>query len=153
MTGEQQDKGWCVLELMGHRKLAGYVSDDAGLLRIDVHLDDPDAGRLSHASTLCGDHGGDLDDSTKSYDECAGRGSTSGCLASAGPIATQWYGQSAIYCITATTKDNCLALTKSHQPQPIGRWELPPAPSTSAPDAELGDANVEWDSESGAADG
>lgn len=92
-THTQQDKGWCVLELMGHRKLAGWVSDDAGLLRIDVHLHDPDTEQGS------------------------------------APIATQWYGQAAIYCITATSKENCLALTKSHQPRPIGRWELAPAPA------------------------
>jgi len=33
-------EGWCVLELMGHRRLAGYVSEQeiagADMLRIDV---------------------------------------------------------------------------------------------------------------------
>ena len=90
MPDTEPSKGWCVLELMGHRKLAGWISDDAGLVRVDVYLQDPGIDRPQVR-----------------------------------PIATQWYGQAAIYCITATTKANCLALTKSHQPQPIGRWELP----------------------------
>jgi hypothetical protein len=103
-TTERQDKGWCVLELMGHRKLAGYVSDDAGLLRIDVYLqgEEPEPD-------------GDPPDLT--------------------PLATQWYGPASIYCITATTREMCLALTRTHQPAPIGRWELP-APKVPTPDAE-----------------
>lgn len=35
--------GWCILELMGHRRLAGYVTEQeiagAGFLRIDVPAD------------------------------------------------------------------------------------------------------------------
>jgi hypothetical protein len=93
---ERQDKGWCVLELMGHRKLAGYLTEDAGLLRIDVYENDPEGGEPNVQ-----------------------------------PLATQWYGMASIYCITATTRENCLALTATHQPAPIGHWESPPrAPMT-----------------------
>lgn len=39
-TTEKPDLGWCILELMGHRKMAGYIreADVAGgaFLRIDV---------------------------------------------------------------------------------------------------------------------
>ena len=44
---EAEQKGWCVLELMGHRKLAGYVSEDEGLLRIDVYDRDPEPPQQS----------------------------------------------------------------------------------------------------------
>lgn len=111
--GGAADKGWCVLELMGHRKLAGYVTDDEGMVRIDVYLQAPDEDE--HGNTP-------------------------------GPIATQWYGRAAIYCITATTRENCLALTRSHQPQPIGRWELPAPEPDDEPDREMLDAQVEYDS-------
>ena len=34
-------EGWCILELMGHRRLAGYVSEqeiaDSKMLGLDVH--------------------------------------------------------------------------------------------------------------------
>jgi hypothetical protein len=36
------DKGWCIVELLGHRKLASYVSDDDGLFRIDIYDEDPE---------------------------------------------------------------------------------------------------------------
>jgi hypothetical protein len=100
---DQEAKGWCVLELMGHRKLAGFISDGGSLLRIDIYLNDPDVAE-----------------------------------APAPPLATQWYGPSAIYCITATTKEMCLQLTESHQPAPVGRWELPEQAAT----AELEDAHI-----------
>jgi hypothetical protein len=119
---EAQDKGWCILELMGHRKLAGYITDDAGLLRIDVYLEDPDVEPDGVRRDVTG---------TK-----------------VAPIATQWYGSGAIYCITATTRENCLALTVSHQPAPIGRWELPaPEHEHEIPDAQLAahdDPDEDW---------
>ena len=98
---DQEQKGWCVLELMGHRKLAGLISEDEGLLRIDVYEQDPDEVNDADGPVL--------------------------------PIATQWYGRSAIYCITATTKENCIGLTQRYKPAPIGRYELP------APRAEEGE--------------
>ena len=84
------DKEWAIVELMGHRKLAGYCTDDGGMLRIDVYDNDPD-----------------------------------GSDGEVTPLATQWYGAAAIYCITASTKAMCLAVTANHQPAPVGRWELP----------------------------
>jgi hypothetical protein len=110
-VSEPEEFGWCVLELMGHRKLAGRVSDDEGLLRVDVYDGDPD-----DASLLGGEP--------------------------VKPLATQWYGRQAIYCITATTKENCIGLTQRYKPAPIGRYELPPA-TTDEHDVEWGDADVE----------
>jgi hypothetical protein len=90
---ETTEKGWCIVEVLGHRKLAGYVSDDGGLVRIDVYLDDP-----------------------------ASRGPSE---QQASPIATQWYGPAAIYCITATTVQLAVKVAKGNQPRPVGHWELP----------------------------
>ena len=95
MSDESTDIGWAILELMGHRKLAGFVSDDQGLVRIDVYTEDP---------------AGPVDPSRSPQP--------------ATPIATQWYGRAAIYCITASTMDMCLRIAQSHQPAPVGRWEL-----------------------------
>lgn len=104
---DQEQIGWAVLELMGHRKLAGRVSDDEGLLRIDVYDQNPDEVNDADGPVL--------------------------------PIATQWYGRAAIYCITATTKENCIGMTQLYRPAPIGRYELP-APDREeqlVPDAEV----------------
>jgi hypothetical protein len=104
---ETTDIGWAILELMGHRKLAGFITDDQGLVRIDVYTDEALLEDIDRAHFT--------------------------------PIATQWYGRAAIYCITATTVANCVGLSKSHQPAPIGRWELPaPERNEDEPeDAEL----------------
>lgn len=109
MSSPETAKGWCVLELMGHRKLAGFLTDDDGLVRIDVYLEDPD-----------------LEDERL-------------------PIATQWYGRHAVYCITASTKELCLQLAAAHQPQPVGRWELPErAESTSIEADDVDEADEEF---------
>ncbi len=43
---------WCVLELMGHRRLAGYVREvqlaGAGFLRLDIPAADDDPGRTQY---------------------------------------------------------------------------------------------------------
>lgn len=41
MTAEEVFEGWAVVELMGHRRLAGFISEQqiagAAFLRLDVH--------------------------------------------------------------------------------------------------------------------
>lgn len=50
-TNEESFGEWCVLELMGRRKLAGFVREvtlaGAGLLRIDVYEGDADTAALT----------------------------------------------------------------------------------------------------------
>jgi hypothetical protein len=116
---EREDKGWCILELMGHRKLAGYVSDDGGLVRIDVYLEDPERLVEDHVERT-----------------------------GAQPIATQWYGTGAIYCVTATTVELAIQVAKGNQPKPVGRWELPPPAARSDEESEVeGAYDAAWDDE------
>jgi len=79
-------EGWAILELMGHRRLAGYVREQevAGvmLLRIDIPGDDGQ------------------------------------------PVMTQFYGASAIYCLTPTTEETAKATAKIGRPEPVERWEM-----------------------------
>lgn len=81
-------KHWCIVELMGHRRLAGLASEEEiggqGFLRLDVPAPDGD-----------------------------------------GFSATQYYGSSAIYCITLTDEETARAVAKAAQPTPVQRWELP----------------------------
>jgi hypothetical protein len=93
-------EGWAIVELMGHRRLAGYVREaeqyGATMLRLDV----PDA-----------EDGSDL-------------------------IATQFYGGSAIYCVTPTDEDTARKVAALAQPSPVQRWELRAAPD---PDRDTDD--------------
>lgn len=80
-------EGWAVIELMGHRRIGGRVTEQeiAGtkMLRVDIPGDGP------------------------------------------ADYATQFYGGSAIYCLTPTTEEMARAAARASRPEPITRWELP----------------------------
>ncbi len=83
-------EGWCILEILGHRKLGGYVREQnvagAGFLRIDVPGEE-------------------------------------------GAVATQFYSPGALYCLTPVTEQVARRFAAGVKPEPVTRWELPPAPS------------------------
>jgi hypothetical protein len=97
--------GWAILELMGHRRLAGYVREvelaGAGVLRLDV----PDP-------TLQGVPVDPLDPQHWT--------------------ATQFYSPAALYCLTPTTEDVARKVAAGSDPAPVKRWELP-APAERVP--------------------
>ncbi|MEN6333516.1 MAG: acetyltransferase [Phycisphaerales bacterium] len=98
-------EGWAIVELFGHRKLAGYCKQQdmfgGSFLRLDV----PAA-------------------------EGAGFGPNN-------MAATQFYGASAIYCITPTTEAIARNVAPGRQPAPVTPWELPALPACSdAQDAD-----------------
>jgi hypothetical protein len=103
--------GWAILELMGHRRLAGFVTEAevAGtkLLRLDVYAPEPP----------------DTDEDER-------------------PVATQLYGGAAIYCITPTTEEIARAVAATRRPEPVQRWELPPAATVTASAED--DEGVPW---------
>jgi hypothetical protein len=89
MTEAPTFEGWAILELMGHRKLGGYVREQnvagAGFIRIDVPGKD---GAFT---------------------------------------ATQLYSPGALYCLTPVAEDVARQFATNMQPEPVTRWELPPA--------------------------
>ena len=96
-------KEWCVLELMGHRKLAGLVTEQEiaghGFLRLDIYLRQtpitvgPDTGPIP--------------------------------IKSEAPVSTQFYSPSSVYAITPVSEDTARAFAEGNQPAPVTRWELP----------------------------
>lgn len=92
LTATDEDasfSGWAIVELMGHRKLAGHVSEvtiaGAAMLRLDVPSDPP---------------------------------------------VTQFYGGSAIYCITPTTEELARKVAAASRPTPVHAYGLPAPPPT-----------------------
>ena len=77
---------WAILELMGHRKLAGRVTEQviagAGFVRIDICTDAEKA------------------------------------------VLTQFYGPSAVYCITPTVEADARAYARRNIPRPVEPWEV-----------------------------
>ena len=83
-------EGWAIVELMGHRRLAGHVTEaeqfGTAMLRLDI------------------------------YDTKAGEA-----------VVTQFYGGSAVYCITPTTEEIARKIGERSAPAPVSRYELEPA--------------------------
>ena len=98
-------EGWAILELMGHRRLAGYLSDavvgGVALLRIDVPNNDWKPGV----------------DGSQEW------------------VATQCYSGASIYCITPTTEAIARKVATSCHPAPVTAWELRPERTLPAPRA------------------
>lgn len=101
MADESTYEGWAILELMGHRRLAGYVQEvelaGHGMLRLDI----PEHEAPAEDSDL---HDGAPTDVK----------------------ATQFYSPAALYCLTPTTE--AIARAVSRPPTPAHRWELPAPP-------------------------
>lgn len=121
--------GWAVLELMGHRRLGGYVQEatvaGVGMLRIDVPSGCPGVAADYcdvHGKCTCPRH----EDGERINEEgpaCPLHGSTSEC--SDDPVATQFYSPSSVYCLTPTSEEAARAVAKSNRPAPVHRYELP----------------------------
>ena len=104
MSGEAFE-GWAIVELMGHRRLAGFVTEQeiAGqsFLRLDI------VGRDTKI---------DEDDGP----EVALKGGFEGGV-------TQFYSPQAVYCITPTTQDIAVTIGRRSHPAPVQRYELEPS--------------------------
>lgn len=121
-------KEWAIVELMGHRRLGAFVSEQviagAPLLRIDV----PNrcSGITATHCPACGDctcpAGNSETERTLDDDLCPLHGFSS--PHGEGWAATQFYGVSAIYCITPVTEEVARAVASANQPEPVARWEL-----------------------------
>lgn len=127
------ESGWAILELMGHRRLAGWLSEEevagAAFLRLDIPA---------------------VPDGVKTCDEC-GAARAFGCICepALGPLeATQFYAPGALYCLTPTTEEIARGMAASLRPQPVHRWELP-APAVEAKPAAAYEPRPDDDCECG----
>jgi hypothetical protein len=100
-------KTWALVELMGHRRIAGHVVNEELLgtrfLRVEVPDSESDPAKM----------------------------------------VTQFYGSSAVYCITPVSEEVARAFALAHRVMPVQQWELerPALPANSAffPDADAAD--------------
>lgn len=112
-TSNQPDEpfeGWAILELMGRRRLGGFIAEQqiagVGFLRIDIP--GPDT-RID-------------EDGPETTQDGGFEGGT-----------TQFYSPSAVYCITPATQDIAVEVGRRSHPAPVQRFELT-APSSPGPD-------------------
>lgn len=133
--------GYAILELMGHRRLAGYVRETelagAGVLRLDV----PEHPWVEGCT--CGSSEPTSADYERHTHVCA-MFRAEGDDEPLDVVATQFYAPSALYCLTPTTEEVARGLASKTRPQPVHRWELPAAPVQEAfvPPWEEGEPDV-----------
>lgn len=104
--------GPAVVELMGHRRLGGYVSvsqlGGTSLLRVDVPKVRVEDGR---------------------------------CVRDGADLATQWYGLQSLYCLSPCSEEAMLVAARLSQPAPVTAYDLPalppPRPDDDDPDDGL----------------
>ena len=118
--GTDTDTGfsqWCILELMGHRRLAGLVTEatlaGGSFLRIDIYGEEPDDGGMVAGGIA---QPADPDE----------------------PIVTQFYSPSSVYAITPTTETICRRMGMKFRPQPVSEWDLLPSPERATATAHSG---------------
>ena len=97
---------WVILELRGHRRLAGYLQEQqiggASFLRLDV----PSSEICERCSGACGLQETDLDGRpTRTEDPC-----TDCDVYGTALQATQFYAPSGVYCITPTPEEIALSV-------------------------------------------
>ena len=111
---------WAVLELMGHVKLAGKVTEEERFGSKMGRIDIPGPVRCA-----CDGTGGMND--IRNCPECSGSGQVTG-------FTTQYFGGSSIYRMTPVSEEVARAVAANDKPAPISPWELPrnllPAPAS-----------------------
>lgn len=110
---------WAVVELMGHVRIAGLLSEEE---RFGSKV-----GRIDIPSPIavcmpCGGSVGKND----ACEQCRGKGAVGG------GFVTQFFGGSSVYRITFVSEEAARAVAKSSQPQPIHSWEMPKQLAASA---------------------
>jgi hypothetical protein len=123
MSTDAKELGWCILELMGHRKMGGYVREQevagAGFLRIDVPSQC--SGISDKHCPVCGDCQCPDPETSLNDPNCPLHAPD---CKHGEPIATQLYSPSAVYCITPVGEAEARAVAARCQPEPVARWEM-----------------------------
>lgn len=112
-------EGWTILELMGHRRLSGYVTEvevaGAGMLRLDV----PEHPWVNGCTC------GSADPESTDHEEHTHVCQMFRSVDDPAPLdvrATQFYAPSSVYCLTPTTEE--IARKAAVSPAPVALWEI-----------------------------
>lgn len=96
---EEKFETWAIVELMGHRKIVGRISEEIRFGTVFCRIDVPEVP-----------HG---------YGENA-----HGTI----PAFTQYYGGSSIYCLTPVSENIARLIAQKDQQRPVQPWDIPNLP-------------------------
>ena len=142
MTDSGAFEGWAIVELMGHRRLAGYVRQaeqfGAAMLRLDVPEHPWKDG------CTCGSDEPDSTDHEKHTHVCQMFRAED----DSEPLdvnVTQFYGGSSIYCLTPVSEEVARGIAERLRPTPVQSWEMPRPALPSPEDVEEGEFVDDYD--------
>lgn len=128
-TAKESYEGWAIVELMGHRRIAGRVSQaeqyGTAMLRIDIPSQ---AVACTGASAgWCPVHGDCVckNPDDKNDENCPLHSKSSSHGEDDEQFQTQFYGGQSIYCLTPTTEEIARGIAARSRPSPVHAWELP----------------------------
>ncbi len=127
---------WVILELLGHRRLAGYLTEAQIAGESFLRLDIP-----GEPCPTCNARG-NLDQYAPNGEQTH-LGSCPDCRGLGNHIrATQYYAAGAVYAITPTSRDTATRVADISRAAPIQHWELPAAQPSDAWMGDTEDAEV-----------
>lgn len=124
---------WAVVELMGHVRMAGRVTEEE---RFGAKVGRVDVPRAPVPCIDCKGTGAALSPGGTSVrcSFCQGQGFFDG------GFTTVYFGGGSIYRLTPTTEEVARGVAACSQPEPVHRWELPsPAKAAAAFDPDPDD--------------
>jgi hypothetical protein len=106
---------WAIVELMGHVKIAGKLTEEehfgAKMGRVDIP---------TYTPCTCANGPKKLVDlPTVPCEKCHSSGIVQG-------FTTKFFGGASVYCITPVSEEVARVAAKSTQIQPVHSWEMPP---------------------------
>lgn len=126
---------WAILELMGHVRLGGRLSEEekfgVKMGRLDVPTNDPCGAESDNWCPKCGRCSCPNPDQSRDHPSCPLHAPTSR-HATAPKFATQFFGGASVYRITIVSEEVARAVA-TQQPAPVSAWELPKRLSAAAP--------------------
>lgn len=130
---------WAIVELMGHVRLAGRLSEEekfgAKMGRLDIPAD--------VACTICGGSGnGQFNSGPNPTDDpcaaCLGGGQVPG-------FVTQLFGGGSVYRITIVSEAVARHAAKSTRPEPVQAWDFPKQLTAKAVSSEMAQMPDDYD--------
>ena len=125
---EQSFDKWAIVELMGHRKLAGRATEQVVAGQAFLRIDVPE---VQHDRCACGHRESEHNEATACevpYCNCLGQ-SIPGVISS----FTQFYGVNSVYCLTPVSEETARRAASSYAQRPVQEYQLrlPAAPASS----------------------
>jgi RecJ-like exonuclease len=110
---------WAVVELMGHVRMAGLVTEEehfgSKVGRIDIPKEEVECKPCAGGGRVLPLENG------STCTECGGKGKVGG------GFLTQWFSGQSIYRMTPCTEEVARRVAKTNQPAPISPFEMPKA--------------------------